>query len=485
MSGPKKKVADVVVIGSGASGICAALTASLGGAKVIMFEKMASRGGMSNFAEAMFAVESKFQKREKIGLTLDKAYKTHMESSHWQGNGRLIKAFMSKSADTIDWLEGMGVEFSGRLGAIYPDAPRVWHMLKGLAGKALIKPLFDNAKARKNIRVFLETPVKRLIMDNVTIAGVIAEDKQGNAFETISKTVIIASGGYQDNKDLLEIYCKGGQFIEPFIKSKQTGDAIQMAWDAGAAPDGMGVLQSFMVVPGIINMKSHLLTAGIHPCLWINNQGERFCDESIIWKFPWATNALSGQKDGVAFCIFDENTKRYLKEQGAQYVIGELLEPMTKLTRLDKEMAEGEEKGNVFSGRTLKALAKKIKIDPRVLQATVDEYNACYDEHHDFVFSKDMKYLQPIRNSKYYAVKLVQKALISDGGIKINHKTEVLTKKNEIMPGLYAAGCCAGGKCGDTYVVSTTGGSLSFAVNSGRIAGENALEYLGKNGDFS
>ena len=188
MSGKKKAVADVVVVGSGASGICAALTAGLGGARVIMFEKMPGRGGMSNFAEAMFAVESKFQKRDKIGLTLDEAYKTHMESTHWQGNGRLIKAFMSRSADTIEWLEGMGVEFTGRLGAIYPDAPRVWHMLKGLAGKALIKPLFNKAGAKKNIRIFMETPVRRLIMDNGTIAGVIAEDKQGNVIETISKT---------------------------------------------------------------------------------------------------------------------------------------------------------------------------------------------------------------------------------------------------------------------------------------------------------
>lgn len=475
--------ADLVVIGGGASGICAALTAGLCGAEVTLFEKMPSYGGMTNFAEAMFAVESKIQKRRKIGLTVDEAYKTHMESTHWQGNGRLIKAFMSKSADTIDWLEAMGVAFSGSLGAIYPDAPRVWHMLKGLAATALIKPLINKAREEKNIRVFNDTPVKRLILNKGKIAGVIAEDKQGNVIETISKAVVIASGGYQDNKDWVKKYCKGGQFIKPFIQSKQTGDGIQMAWDAGAAPDGLGVLQSFMVVPEIINMKSHLLTGGMHPYLWINKQGERFCDESIVWKFPWATNALAKQPEAEAFCIFDENTKRDLKEKGAQYVIGELLEPMTKLTKLDKEMASGEKKGNAFSGPTIKALAEKIKIIPQVLQTTVDEYNACYDERHDFAFSKDRKYLQPVRTPNFYAVKLVSKALITDGGIKINHKTEVLTEKNDVIPGLYAVGCCAGGTTGDTYVISTTGASLCFAVNSGRIAGENVLEYLRKNSD--
>ncbi len=91
-----------------------------------------------------------------------------------------------------------------------------------------------------------------------------------------------------------------------------------------------------------------------------------------------------------------------------------------------------------MSGRTLKALAKKINIDPRVLQATVGEYNACYDERHDFVSSKDRKYLHLIRIPNFYAVKLVQKALISDSGIRINHKTEALIKKGDFLRSSWA-----------------------------------------------
>ncbi len=90
----KELQADVVVIGTGASGLCAALTASFGGATVIVFEKMRKPGGMSNFAEGLFAVESKLQKQNKIGLTVEDAFKRHMEGTHWQANGRLVRNFM-------------------------------------------------------------------------------------------------------------------------------------------------------------------------------------------------------------------------------------------------------------------------------------------------------------------------------------------------------------------------------------------------------
>lgn len=81
---------------------------------------------------------------------------------------------------------------------------------------------------------------------------------------------------------------------------------------------------------------------------------------------------------------------------------------------------------------------------------------------------------------KFYAVKIGVVALISEGGIKINYKTQVLDKEDNVIPGLYAVGCSAGGITGETYPLETTGGSLGFAVNSGRMAGENILKYLGK-----
>ena len=475
----EKLEADVAIIGSGAAGLCAALTASFGRASAIVIEETRLAGGLSRFAEGLFAVESRLQKNAKIGLTVDEAFRRHMEETHWQANARLVRTFMDKTSDTINWLEGLGVEFRG-VSRIFPDGPLVWHMLKELAGISLIKPLLKRAQLEKDIRILLQTPAKSLIMENGRATGIIAEDKNGNEVSVKCKAVIIASGGYQDNKEWLSKYCKAGDYVDPMIPLKQTGRPVQMAWDVGAADDGLGVVQAFMLVPGVTNFRSHVLHAAMQPYMWVNNQGERFCDEGIIWKFPWSANALARQPKAEAFCVFDENTRTYLKEHGIQYVTGEFLDPGAKLANLDKEMEEAMVKGVAFRADSIKELAGSIGADEYKLQATIDEYNACCDKNYDFVFGKDRAYLQPIRRPKFYAIKLGFKILITEGGIKINHKTEVVDKENRIIPGLYAAGCCAGGMIGNTYVLSTTGGSLGFAVNSGRMAGESILTYIGK-----
>jgi len=125
-------------------------------------------------------------------------------------------------------------------------------------------------------------------------------------------------------------------------------------------------------------------------------------------------------------------------------------------------------------------LAAKIGVQAATFKDAVTEYNECYDGKYDPIFGKDRAYLDPIRKAPFYAVKLGLAAFMTNGGIRINHKTEVLKEDRTVIPGLFAAGCSAGGILGDTYEVSTTGGSLSFAVNTGRMAGESALKYLGK-----
>jgi len=386
---------------------------------------------------------------------------------------------MDKTSDTIDWLEGLGVEFRG-VSRIYTEGPLVWHLLKETGGISLMKPLLKRVQSEKNVRIFLQSPARSLIMENGRTAGVVAEDEKGNRVEIRCRAVVIASGGYQDNREWLEKYCKAGEHRGPFMASKQNGHPIRMAWEAGAADDGLGVVQAFMLVPGETNMRSHLVHAALQPYLWVNNRGERFCDEGIVWKFPWSANAFARQPKAEAFCVFDENTKAYLKERGIQYVSGEFLDPGTKLADLDKEIEEAEKKGVAYRADSLKELAGKIGIDEYRLQATVEEYNGCCDKNLDLVFGKDRLYLQSIRSPRFYAIKITHGVLITEGGIKINHKTEVVDREHHVIPGLYAAGCCAGGMVGATYVISTTGGSLGFSVNSGRMAGESILTYIAK-----
>jgi fumarate reductase flavoprotein subunit len=477
ISQAKNLEADVVVVGAGSSGLCAALTLGFGGASVVVFEKMPFPGGASNFAEGIFAVESKMQLRHKIPLTKDEAFKRHMDGTHWIANARLVRAVIDKSASTIDWLEQLGVEFI-EPAAVFPGGPRTWHLVKGM-GAGLVKPLVARAKAEKEIKLLLETPVKSLVMEEGRVAGVVAVDKNGNSIRAKAKVVIIASGGYGNNKDWLDKYVKGGRYATPLIPLGQTGGPIEMAWEAGAAPDGLGVVMALPIVPRE-KMDSHLVAAGAQPWLWINQLGERFCDESIFFNFPNAANALANQPNGVGYCVFGEDTKKFMMERGIYVGLGAFVPVLTKLIHIDRDIERGVKVGNAFIGNSLEELSEKLGVNSKVFKATVDEYNRCCEMKHDYIFAKNPKYLQMVKKGKFYAVKFSLQLLTTMGGIKINHKTEVLKKDYQVIPGLYAVGNCAGGMYGDSYELITTGGAFGFAVNSGRIAGENALKYIGK-----
>jgi fumarate reductase flavoprotein subunit len=147
---------------------------------------------------------------------------------------------------------------------------------------------------------------------------------------------------------------------------------------------------------------------------------------------------------------------------------------MPGLARELKALAEG---GWVQMSRSWDGIANHIGCDPQVLKATVDEYNAACDQGCDPIFAKERVFLLPLRVPPYYAIKANSGILDTIGGIKINENTEVLDKEDNPIPGLYAAGVAAGGWQGDAYCAVTSGAASGFAVNSGRIAGENAAKF--------
>ena len=108
--------------------------------------------------------------------------------------------------------------------------------------------------------------------------------------------------------------------------------------------------------------------------------------------------------------------------------------------------------------------------------------NGCCARGYDDLFNKDHKLLRPIATARFYAARLLPGAYGSLGGIKINHRTEVLDKQWNTISGLYAAGTDACTIYGDSYVFILPGNTMGFAINTGRIAGENASEYVGSAG---
>ena len=472
---------DVVVIGSGACGLVAALTAAEAGAKVIVLEKQRSIGGTSNFLDGTFAVESEMQRKRYITVSRDEAFKAIMEYSHWRANPRLVRAIVEESAGTISWLQGHGVQFSDAT-INMPNSPRTYHVVKG-QGAALIKALATAAKGMV-IDIRTGTPAKRILKEGNRVACVVVE-RDGDEVEIAAKAVIIASGGYANNKEWIKKYTGFDLDVNaiPVGNVDKTGDGIRMAFEVGAADEGLGVLELNNVGPvgPEFAMKNAIEMVVAQPDLWVDPRGERFCNEEIGFYGSSTGNAGARYKDGWFYRLFDDSIKETLLKKGIERNVGMDNPPGTRPVNIEKELGAALSRGSteVFAGDSIGELAGNMGIDKQVLKATVEEYNAFCEKGHDDLFAKNPKYLRPLRGARFYAVKTRTVFLGTLGGIRINHRTEVLDKKGKVIPGLYAGGYDAGGMYGDSYCISATSGlSSAFATNSGRIAGRNAVEYM-------
>jgi len=474
---------DVVVIGSGGCGLAAAVTVAEGGAKVIVLEKERSLGGSSNFFEGTFAVESSLQRGKYITYSRDEAFKNFMEYSHWRANPRVVRAFVDESADTIAWLQEQGIEFID-VTINMPDAPRTYHTVKG-AGEAVVKTLATKAK-EKGVDIRLATPAKKILRGSECVTGVAAE-QEGEEIGIKTRVVMIAAGGYANNKTWIKKYTGFDLDVNmiPFGNVDKMGDGIRMAWEVGAAEEGMGVLEMYRFGPmgPEYPMKSHLQIVASQPDLWVNPRGERFCDEGIAFYDTSVGNVNARYKEGYTYSLFDESIKRHVIEKGIDRNMAIEYPPGARPVDFDKELNAALEKGtkDVFVADSIEELAMKMEVDPAVLEATVGEYNGFCKKGHDDLFAKDPKYLRPLKGPKFYAIKSRTVFLGTLGGIKVNHKMEVMDRKGNPIPGLYAGGMDAGGMWGDSYPIREgSGASSAFAINSGRIAGRNALRYIGK-----
>jgi fumarate reductase flavoprotein subunit len=474
---------EIVVVGSGAAGLAAALTAAEGGAKVIVFEKERSPGGTSNFLQGTFAVESAMQRERYIMYSRDEAFKNIMEYSHWVSNPRLVRAIINESAGTIAWLQEQGVVFTDAT-INMPDSPRTYHVIKG-RGEALVKALTTRAK-EMGVDIRLATPVKRIVKQGDRITGVIAE-ADGEDIQVSTKAVIIASGGYANNKEWIKKYTGFdlGVNLMPVGNVDKTGDGIRMAWEAGAADEGKSLLELYRAGPAgpDFNLGNQIEFAVTQPDLWVDPKGERFCDESICFYDSSVGNANARFKEGYTWSVFDDGVIKRMLERGVDKNVAIDSMPGSKPTDIYREIkaALDRKSTEVVEADSVEELAANMGVSLAVLKKTVDEYNTACEKKYDEQFAKDPRYLWPIKGLKYYAVKARTVFLGTMGGIKINEKAEVIDKKDAVIPGLYAAGFDAGGMYGDSYPIKCSSGLASaFALNSGRIAGKNVLEFLGR-----
>jgi fumarate reductase flavoprotein subunit len=500
----KKVSADMVVIGGGGAGLAAALAAAENGCRnIIVLEKTGSAAGSTAMAHDIFGAESPVQKRLGIDARKDELFKVAMEWAHWTKiNPRIVRAFIDKSGDTIGWLEKKGLRFE--LIQYFPNqVPLVRHSVLG-HGHALMKTLRDNCEAL-GVRILTRTPGRKLLRDaKGRISGVVAASKK-DELVVEAKTVVITTGGYGNNKEMLKKYCPYYQDTITYDgPPSNTGDGITMATEIGAATAGMGALNlhgPFLKAKTdseIMKMDAQWTDGGPikislwflawePEMLWVNKTGRRFIDEGYNLAFFAFGNAVAMQPDGICYTLFDSTTLEKIEREGlirpgaASRANWLPVSAATPLPGLQREAGKLADKGDLKVCNTWNDIAGWIGADPETLEATVDEYNAACDQKHDSLFAKDPRYLLPLRTPPFYAVKGHVGLCDAYGGIMINEKMEVLDDKDKPIPGLYAAGSTAGCWESESYCYRLTGHLVGFALNSGRIAGESAVQYLLRN----
>jgi len=478
--------ADVIVIGGGASGLTTAVTAALGGAKTIVFEKSGSTGGAANLASGLFAVESRVQKEKNITVTRDEVFKKLMEYSHWGVDAQLVRAYIDKSGDTIEWLEKLGVKFREVTSHI-EGASKVWHLVDGYPPPPLPMMKILAEKARElGVQIFTSTPAKKINkLDNGSFE-VLAEKKSGEKFQANAKAVIIGTGSFADNPEMVKEYTgftsHGRDTLSLWIPGLD-GDGIKMAWDVGAASSQMSIhLGASWPMPVGGPIKGMEFGALRRSNLMVNLQGERFTNEELTENNPYLGHAVGIQKEQCAFMIIDEKTAKFYEEKEKEMPLPDFMVKEIQPGDLAMKIKKVQEKGYeyLFIADSLVDLCKQTGINLDGLRNTIKEYNAACEKGVDNLFNKRPENLKPVKEPRYFAAKYVIRAGGCMGGIKINHRTEVLDKSQDIIPGLYAVGNDANAIYGEDYPMILAGNMLGFAVNSGRIAGEQALEYIKK-----
>jgi fumarate reductase flavoprotein subunit len=465
---------EIVIIGGGGAGLAAAVAATEMGAKVTVLERRRSFGGNAARAGGIFAAESHLQRRMRIDVRRDACFKEAMSYAHNKINPRIIRAFLNKSGDTIKWLEDMGLKIDD-LPPYYPGQTMItWHCPKA-GGRAIINVLVKRCKALGIQLISQVRATKLLLNEKGNVNGVLAIRKR-KQLRVMAKSVIIASGGFAGNKQLLKKFSQSYMENIYRIGLPHMGDGILMAMEIGADTDGLGTLH--MTGPGFPGSRI-LSGVTLEPnTVWVNKKGERFNDEGTGIKSFEAVNAQMRQPDMLSFTLFDSGIKQFLIDHGFTKGMGSLYRARkVKTSRWVKELQLEAEKGTVKISDSWDEIARWMGVDPKVLKATIEEYNVVCDNGYDPIFGKDRVYLKPLRTPPYYALRSAPGMLTTIGGLKINERMEVIDKHDNPIPGLFSGGNDTGGWVPDTYNIKLSGSTFGFAINSGRIAGENAAKY--------
>ncbi len=447
--------ADIIVVGAGAAGMTAAVTASNMGAKVVVLEKNSIAGGNTPAAaNGVNAADSKIQ-------LADEAYKNvnaniegleNLQLQNEEARENLVKAFAENSGEVINWMnDELGVDFEVDIQEDDRNPVKNYYMLKAVSEASTGATMTNAVKTaldKTDAELYLDMEAYELITDEQgKVTGVKARNSEGEDISFTGKAVLIATGGFGKNRELLaEVSPKLANATTDEI-APTTGDGLLMAEAVGAKAVNLDQIQTFpVVIEGYGMVTPGKLPGGFGvDAVVVNESGERFTAEGFE-----IGDAILSQPEGVAYMIFDENA-------------------------LNDDLKQMLSSGFVQEASDAQELAEKLGIDGDTLQKTVDAYNEDVSDGTDDQFGKkDAATLE----GKLYGFKYGVGAHYFMGGILINENTQVLDEDENPIEGLYAAGEVTGGFHGTQRI---DGSGIGDSFTFGRIAGKTMAETVKEN----
>ena len=452
--------ADVIVVGGGNTGIPAAITAYDKGVKVIVLE--ASTGMASSLAMIAGGTPfagTDFQKEQGIEDSPDQMYEEALAVGG--GSPELWRALVDRQQEVFTWLLSIGAK---------PEALQLapGHKVRRSVrfeghGVGLCN-ILRNALKNTKIDVRYKHRARKLIYDydKNRVIGITAEADGKTLNFKARKAVILATGGFCQNLDLVKEYGPAYADLVPTAPPQHQGDGLIMSLAIGAGTSNIGLA----VCPSlpICAETGSLLTSSGLGGIGVNRNGERWANEatSDLDSYTMRYHDIIAQDPtGLHFVISDERARQE-----------------------DPYKRKGKEK--IFQADTIEELEKVLGIKAGGLKKTLDEYNADIKKYgYDRKLGRKLQGMahpgepvHTIETPPYYGVKCKVCLTSMKGGLRINAKTRVLTQFGDVIPGLYAAGEIAGGLMGipSKYY---TGTMTVQCFTQGRIAGDVATDEPG------
>ena len=489
--------ADVVVVGAGGAGMTAAITAAGEGKSVVILESQSMVGGNSvratggmNAGKTVYQDENEFGESAGVEKTLKTAAEKYADnetitalaktvSEQWAayqanptgyfdsvelmeldtmigGKGindpELVETLCANSADAIDWLDEHGITLHNVSSFGGASVKRI-HRPVNAEGKTVsvgsyMIPLLQENCEKAGVKMMLDTTATEILTDaNGAAVGVKATGASGETVTVNAKAVVLASGGFGANLDMVVKY-------KPELKGFMTtnapgiqGQGIEMAEAIGAATVDMDQIQ---IHPTVEANTAALITEGLRGdgAVLINAEGKRFIDEV-------------GTRDVVSAAeIAQTGSYSWLVVDQAMVDASSVIQGYIK-------------KGYTVTGATYEELGKAMGVDAAAFAETMDKWNGYVEAKNDPDFGRT-SFANPLNTAPYYAVKVTAGVHHTMGGLKINANTEVLNEKGEVIPGLFAAGEVTGGVHGANRL---GGNAVADFTVFGRIAGAAASDY--------